>query len=102
MTDRPTAPNDLDPLNIAAPPWWPAWEAWQAGRARDESPYVEGDPRKRLHDDLAYELAVMAFGDAYEALLEDLATKRSEYMMAQRVLTLRRQLAEYQERTRGR
>lgn len=95
-------PDDLDPLNISSPPWWDLWEAWQAQRDPDTSRFIEErDPREKLNDDLAYELAVEAFGGGFEALLSDLATRRSEWTMAQRVLELRRQWHEHQERTRG-
>lgn len=98
----PTPHRQLEDLGIAAPPWWDAWEAWQARRDPHPDRFIEEkDPREHLNDELAYELAVLAFGDAWESLLADLATHRSPLTMSQRVLRLREELARFRGRIRG-
>lgn len=67
---RPATPDlDLEPLNISSPPWWDIWQAWADQRDPNPSRFIEEkDPREQVRvDDLAYQLAVLAFGGGYEA-----------------------------------
>lgn len=100
------AEDDRDSLDMVAPPWWDAWQAWAYARVLPHGhPALrrfieEKDPREWMHaDDLAYEVGSEAFAAGYEALLADLLRTRGE-TMAQKVLRLRTELAEYAARTR--
>lgn len=99
--EPPERPDGLAPLDMAAPPWWDAWEHWQTERDPRPAAFIEGDPRAHLGDDLAYELAVLAFGGGWERLLDEL-DRLGPISMQARVRRLAGELRAWKEQIRGR